>query len=66
MTEGSAERYYSSADGLRLYYRDYPGGSEGRLPVLCLPGLTRNSRDFTHVAERIQPQRRVLSPDLSR
>ena len=64
MTEGSVERFYSSADGLRLYYRDYPGGSEGRLPVLCLPGLTRNSRDFTHVAERLQPQRRVLSPDL--
>jgi pimeloyl-ACP methyl ester carboxylesterase len=58
------ERYYASADGLRLYYRDYAGGGSGKLPVLCLPGLTRNSRDFDHVARRIQPERRVLCADL--
>lgn len=58
------ERYYVSAEGLRLYYRDYAGGDAGRLPVLCLPGLTRNSRDFDHVARRIQPGRRVLCADL--
>ncbi|MGL6224059.1 MAG: alpha/beta fold hydrolase [Steroidobacteraceae bacterium] len=60
-----AERYYSSADGLRLFYRDCAPLSEpARLPVLCLPGLTRNSRDFTHVAERIRRDRRVLCADL--
>ncbi|HEX5638727.1 MAG TPA: alpha/beta hydrolase [Burkholderiaceae bacterium] len=60
-----AERYYSSADGLRLFYRDFAPLSEpARLPVLCLPGLTRNSRDFTHVAERIRRDRRVLCADL--
>ena len=32
--------------------------------MLCLPGLTRNSRDFTHVAERIRRDRRVLCADL--
>lgn len=58
------ERYYDSADGLRLYYRDYRAGEPGRLPVLCLPGLTRNSRDFAHVAERLQAHRRVLCADL--
>ena len=58
------DRYFSSADGLRLYYRDYPAGEPGRLPVLCLPGLTRNCRDFEHVALRLQRTRRVLSPDL--
>ena len=59
------ERYYSSADGLRLFYRDFAPLSEpARLPVLCLPGLTRNSRDFTHVAERIRRDRRVLCADL--
>lgn len=58
------ERHYASADGLRLYYRDYAAGEPGRLPVLCLPGLTRNSRDFAHVAERLQPHRRVLCADL--
>ena len=32
--------------------------------MLCLPGLTRNSRDFTAFAERIEDRRRVLTPDL--
>lgn len=58
------ERWFDSADGLRLYYRDYPAASPGRLPVLCLPGLTRNSRDFGHVAPRLQRDRRVLCADL--
>jgi pimeloyl-ACP methyl ester carboxylesterase len=61
----SSERYYSSADGLQLFYRDFaPLSAAARLPVLCLPGLTRNSRDFTHVAERIRRDRRVLCADL--
>jgi pimeloyl-ACP methyl ester carboxylesterase len=58
------DRYYLSADGLRLYYRDYAAAQPGRLPVLCLPGLTRNSRDFEWVAEHLQRDRRVLSADL--
>jgi pimeloyl-ACP methyl ester carboxylesterase len=48
-----------------LFYRDYaPAVDLGRLPVVCLPGLTRNSRDFEHIAPRLQSQRRVLTPDL--
>jgi len=58
------DRHFTSADGLRLYYRDYPAAEPGRLPVLCLPGLTRNCRDFEVSALRIQRARRVLSPDL--
>ena len=58
------DRYFTSADGLRLYYRDYPAAESGRLPVLCLPGLTRNCRDFEDTALRLQRTRRVLSPDL--
>ena len=58
------DRHYASADGLQLYYRDYPAASGGRLPVLCLPGLTRNCRDFESTALRLQRTRRVLSPDL--
>src|SRR5512134_4203833 len=58
------ERWFDSADGLRLYYRDYAAESPGKLPVLCLPGLTRNSRDFEHVALRLCRDRRVLCADL--
>jgi pimeloyl-ACP methyl ester carboxylesterase len=58
------DRYYASTDGLKLYYRDYPAAEPGRVPVLCLPGLTRNSRDFESIALRIQRSRRVLSADL--
>ena len=57
------DRYYTSADGLSLHYRDYGSGNPGT-PVLCLPGLTRNGRDFADFAERIEDRRRVLTPDL--
>ena len=47
------EIYFSARDGLRLHARHYPArGSRGfnRRPVLCLPGLTRNGRDFHDLA----------------
>ena len=44
------DEYYRSTDGLRLHYRDYPG-SAARPPVFCLPGLTRNCRDFEAIAK---------------
>ena len=56
-------RYWSSADGLRLHYRDYPG-REDRPPILCLPGLTRNARDFEGVADRLAGDWRVIAVDL--
>jgi pimeloyl-ACP methyl ester carboxylesterase len=58
-----AEKRFSVTDGLSLYYRDY-AGPEDKPPVLCLPGLTRNSKDFETVAMRLQGRRRVISPDL--
>jgi pimeloyl-ACP methyl ester carboxylesterase len=64
-TDAAAERFFRSGDGLQLFYRDFaPLAQTTKLPVLCLPGLTRNSRDFTHVAERIRRDRRVLCADL--
>src|SRR5262249_571120 len=62
--EGFRACYYRSQDGLKLYYREYgdAAADEERLPVLCLPGLTRNSRDFHDLALRLAPQRRVPAP----
>ncbi len=57
------ESHVEAADGVRLYCRDYPNPST-RLPVLCLPGLTRNSRDFSSLAALISETRRVICPDL--
>lgn len=62
-TGAFADCFWTSRDGLRLHYRDYPGAAD-RPPVLCLPGLTRNARDFAHLAERLSGHWRVLCPDL--
>ena len=58
-----ADRYWTSADGIKLHYRDYAGSHE-RPPILCIPGLTRNARDFEPVAARYAGQWRVLAIDL--
>jgi pimeloyl-ACP methyl ester carboxylesterase len=62
MTRDFEDRYFTSADGLRLYCRDYAGPSDA-VPVLCLPGLTRNSRDFAALAAWLSGERRVVCPD---
>jgi pimeloyl-ACP methyl ester carboxylesterase len=63
---GFEERIVSSVDGLSLYARDYaPLAPVTGLPVICLHGLTRNSRDFEVVAPRIAALgRRVIAPDM--
>lgn len=48
------EIYFTARDGLRLYARHYPARfRQGRRPVLCLAGLTRNSRDFHDIASAL-------------
>src|SRR6187200_1199848 len=56
------DRYFTSRDGLKLYYRDYEGSAD-RPPLLMLHGLTRNSRDFEDVAARYAGDWRVIVPD---
>jgi pimeloyl-ACP methyl ester carboxylesterase len=60
------ERRWRSRDGLSLYARDYPAAGEERgLPVICLHGLTRNSKDFEEIAPIIAGWgRRVIVPDV--
>lgn len=52
--------YWWSADGLRLHARDYPGSVDAP-PVICMPGLTRNARDFADLARALSPERRVIA-----
>jgi len=55
------ERRVSTGDGLSLYVREYPPQSNeapSLLPVVCLPGLTRNSRDFHGLAVLIANNRK--------
>ncbi|MEQ8309528.1 MAG: alpha/beta fold hydrolase [Sphingopyxis sp.] len=60
------ERYWQAPDGVRLFARDYAAaGGEARLPVICIHGLTRNSRDFEELAPLLAATgRRVLTVDV--
>lgn len=58
-----AEHSIDAADGVRLYARDYAGPGMGLTPVVCLPGLTRNAKDFETIAPRLSLARRVICPD---
>jgi pimeloyl-ACP methyl ester carboxylesterase len=56
------DRYWQSTDGLKLHYRDYSGPAS-RAPLICLPGLTRNARDFEPIAELLGGKRRMIAID---
>lgn len=49
---------FRASDGLTLAYRDYGAGD----PILCLAGISRNSRDFCHLVEPFSDYRLVM-PD---
>jgi pimeloyl-ACP methyl ester carboxylesterase len=57
------EGEWTSADGLVLRYRDHAGRPD-RPPVLCIPGLTRNARDFEPLADAFAGEWRVICADL--
>lgn len=58
-----SDGYWWSNDGLRLHYRDF-AGPEGKPPIICIPGLTRNARDFEGVAGRLAGEWRVICVEL--
>lgn len=58
-----SDGYWGSSDGLRLHYRDYAGNPE-RPPIICIPGLTRNARDFEGVADRLAGDWRLICVEL--
>jgi len=55
--------YWWSKDGIRLHYRDYPGDA-AKPPILCIPGLTRNPRDFEALATALAGEWRVICVSL--
>ncbi len=46
---------FTTSDGLHLYYEDEGDG----LPLLCLSGLTRTTRDFDYVAPHLRGVRMI-------
>jgi len=60
----AAEYWFDSQDGLRLFSRVYEGPGAAAPVVVCLHGLTRNSRDFEDLAAHLSPRYRVLVPDV--
>lgn len=65
-------RFFTAEDGLRLHAHIYPAGNppgaaQEPLPVICLPGLSRNVRDFHQfallVAQDLSAPRRVVALD---
>jgi pimeloyl-ACP methyl ester carboxylesterase len=59
--------HVTAQDGLALYLREYGERASPHLPVVCLPGLTRNARDFHDLAVFLSTHkhrpRRVLALD---
>ena len=58
------EGFVAAPDGLQLYYRDYDTAGGDLTPVLCLAGLTRNTRDFEALAAHLAQSRRVIAADM--
>ncbi|MDX2157374.1 MAG: alpha/beta hydrolase [Hyphomicrobiaceae bacterium] len=63
-TQSWHDIFFSSQDGLRLYARHYPAPPSRRRPVLCLAGLTRNSRDFHFLASFLSDPANPMARDV--
>ncbi len=55
--------WFNSSNGLRLYARDYPHTAP-EATILCIPGLTRNSADFSQLCDQLATRYRVIAVDL--
>jgi len=54
---------FRTADRLTLFARDYSSAVSPLTPLLCLPGLTRHSKDFETIAPWLAQKRRVIAVD---
>ncbi|MDX8459348.1 alpha/beta fold hydrolase [Mesorhizobium humile] len=66
-SDGFSDFFYAAPDGLKLHARIYGEANAGGLPVVCLPGLTRNARDFhelaLHLSSKATSSRKVIACD---
>jgi pimeloyl-ACP methyl ester carboxylesterase len=64
---GFSDFFYAAPDGLQLHGRVYGSADLAGWPVVCLPGLTRNCRDFHELAlylsGREEKPRRIVAFD---
>jgi pimeloyl-ACP methyl ester carboxylesterase len=60
----SAEYWFHSHDGLKLFSRVFPGPAPDAPAVLCLHGLMRTGRDFEELAPHLAQRYRVIVPDV--
>lgn len=65
--EGFSDFFYPATDGLKLHARIYGETNAGGWPAVCLPGLTRNARDFhelaLHLSRKAEIPRKVIAFD---
>lgn len=59
---GATIRRFRARDGLVLQALEWPG-DPARMPMLCLPGISRTALDYVALAARQQGMRRVVALD---
>ena len=64
MSDTHKEHFITSHDGIKLYFREYGNQFCLGAPIICLPGLTRNSKDFQIFAKKYCNNHRILCLDL--
>ncbi|WP_192244523.1 alpha/beta fold hydrolase [Mesorhizobium silamurunense] len=66
-SDGFSDFFYAAPDGLKLHARIYGEANSDGWPVVCLPGLTRNARDFhalaLHLSSNARTPRKVVAFD---
>lgn len=58
------EHFITVSDGTQIFVDVRGPVTNGLVPILCLPGLTRNSKDFAPVFEIYATRRGVIAMDL--
>lgn len=55
-----SDEYFTNSDGLKQHYRHYNSAGPDAPVILCMPGLTRNAKDFTFIAAHLKDRCRMI------